>query len=456
MRKQRYQRSIAQGKDPKRVNTDTSDLDMQLLNTQVKGLKAIWADEGEEEPIKRGDDHNAIDQDMKDASSEVQSESATGKKANPELSEKLNIAINGDKVMMANSHREALIKKYGEDSVNNYIGFSYKNQPIVDKKANARKFVASIPANKYSEKFLSERKIDLKKYFTDAEFAKLHVDKLTIKAKDFINNTPLTDANVGKVTKQLSDRVAASNLPDGTKKMLNETIQSNLSKFKDAKLKAFNRQSDQEVSDFAQGNVSNIDDYAALNDSGAKSVGNTMFVKNQQALQANKMSFRNFMTPPPKDAPRAKRVFIAKRDTFIISEYKTIAAVAAKESNSFLLRPVEAIPVNRVMAVEILYNYYNEKKKANPDYTLDEAKDELYSGGTNATDDQKLLKDTFRRYTAIGLNREEYVTLLKTSSGREKLRRRAAKNNLRVRIPLPSEDNNDKKPRTKSERPVTY
>jgi len=455
MRKQRYQRSVAQGKEPARVNRDTSDLDMQLLNTQLTGLKAIWADEGEEEPIKRGDNYNAIDQYNKDQASKVQSLSATGEKANPELSEALNVAISGDKVMMAEINKQHIIDTYGEDAYQNYIGVSYKNQPIVDKKANFNKFIASIPADKYSEKFLSERNIDPSKFLdTEAEIKAMHVGKYTLKAKDFIISTPITDANVGKVTKQLADRIKESNLPDKQNVMLNGVLATKISKFKDAKLKAFNRQSDQIESDYLAGNVSNIDNYAALNDSGAKSVGNAMFVKNQQALQTNQMSFRKFMQPPQGE--RAKNTFVAKRDNFVKAEYKTIAAVAAKESNSFLLRPVETIPVDKEMTVEILYNYYNEKKKTNPDYTLDEAKDELYSGGEKPTDDQKLLKDTFRSYTKIGLNRAEYVNLLSTSSGREKLRRRAAKNNLRVRIPLPSEDNNDKQPRAKSERPVTY
>ena len=452
MRKQRYQRSVAQNKDPARVNTDTSDQDAQLLKTQLQGLKMIWADDEEEEEIKRGDNYNSIDQDMKDASSEVQSISAKGEKAHPELSEELHRSINGDKVMMAEAKKEYIINKYGEDAYANYVGYSYKNQPLVDKKANATKFIASIPADKYSDKFLSERDFDLKKYFTDTEITEIHVGKYTAKAKDFIVSTPITDANVGKVTEQLATRIDMANLPKKQRVMLKETLATKISKFKDAKLKQFNRNSEQIESDYLAGKISSIEDYANLNDSGAKSVGNAMYVKKQQALQENSISFRQFMNTPK--GVRADNVFVAKRDSFIKSEYQAIKGVSADESNSYLLRPVDAIPSDKVMAVELLYNYYDEKKRDNPEFTLDNARDELYSGGTNATDAQKLIEDTFRRYTEIGLDKKQYVNLLKTTSGRQELLRLSAEKNMSIRIPTPSEDDNYE-PRSRSEQPRT-
>lgn len=479
MRKQRYQRYIAQSQDPARVNESTADLDMQFLDTQVKALKNIWADE-EEEEIKKGDSYGAFDQDLKDlenksinwttSEAELTADELEARKgvfggqsyveqsqahlSNPSIESPLKLVAEGDKVKLASMFKQELIEKYGEEEFNQNILYMNKYQPVIDKRARFLKLAESVPSKSYEPDYFSKRGVDPAddQYLGKQGAAQFNIEKLTQKAQDFISSTPLNDGNIGKVTAQLAERINAANLPDKQAMRLKQTLSTRITKFKDAKLKQFNLESEEIKTAYLTGKVPSIRDYSKLNNADAKNVGNAMFVKNSQALREGKISYSRFKQVP--SGPRAMATYKTKVDAYVAAEYRLIKGVAASVSNEFLQRPVETIPVDQDLAVHLMHNYYDERRRENPDFTLDDAKDELYSSKSRQPI-QQLIEYSHRDFLDLVKDKDEYIDLMRTTSGRMEFRRRAALANKPYASYGAKIEENDELTRSRSERPAT-
>jgi hypothetical protein len=465
MRKQRYQRSVAESKDPARVDTDTFDQDSRLLKTQLTALKSIWSDD-EEKAAKKGKTHNAMAQDLKDAQNNFKKWSAAGVDMTEEelqgqlggqafqnSDSPLKLGIEGSLVEIADSMRDELVDKYGEENVDQNMAYLNENQPIVDKNVSFDKYAASIAAKDYTDDYWSKRGVDPLDYISKTELAQLHVDKYTQQGVEFIQSTPLNDGNIAKVTEQLSEKIEAAELPKLQAAKLKQALSTKITKYKDNKLKMFNLESEKIKSDYLTGKVSSIRDYKKLNNEDAKSVGNVMFTKKTQDLQDGNISFSRFNTIPSGE--RVGDVYQAKVNKHVASEYKLIKGVAADASNEFLLKPVKSVPVDQELAVELMYNYYNERKRDNPEFTLDDAKDGLYSTNSK-THIQQLLADSHRDYLDVVKDKAEYIKLLKTTSGRMELRRKAAMAKKPWARQNDDIEENNEPTRSSTERPKTY
>ena len=481
MRKQRYQRHVTKEKDPKRVNTDTSDQDRQLLNTQLKGLKMIWEDEEEEKPTKKGRSYNSMDQDVLDYQNNLKNWSASeaeltpeelearqskfggqayteisqARLANPDSQSALKLAIDGSKVDMASSVEKELIAKYGEEEYHNYIAYSNENQVPVNKSKAFARIAAAVPAKSYSDDYFTKRGVNPEDYVSKDDVAKLHISKYTQKGKDFIDGVKLTPENTAQVTAKLAGKIKDANLPDeksaelfghlATKLATQERERERIAKATSAKL----------LSDFKSEVIPKIKDYTVLTDSDAKSAGNVAFVKNTQDLDDGKLTWTKFKNLP--EGERASDAYQVKVNQKTTQEYTKILKSAGDSKNNYLFSIPKNIPNDADLAVEVTYNYFNERKKQDPDFTLDDARGELYSK-TSDKPIQKLLADSHRDIEKLGLSKPEYVNLMKSEAGRTKLVQLGIKkvtNALNYSNIYKSSEEANEQTRSKSETPRT-
>lgn len=433
MRKQRYQRYVAKNQDPERVNESTLDQDMQFLNTQIKALKNIWK-EDEEEPIKKGDSHSALDQDIKDIENKLINVSQDSDKLSPEDKEELSaklkgkspleIALNGNKVNIADTFKDDLVKKYGEEEVNNYIVYSNKNQPVVNKTARFESYFKSIPADKYNDDFLSSQNINPTDFVSETRLKQLQVDKYTDQAKSFIDSVKLTDANAKIVTEKLAEKIDSSNLPDKKRVELESYLANKLTKQQLQKEKLAKATSEKIKSDYLNGNVYSISNFELVTDNDAKSIGNVQFERKAQSVDEGRITWANFKQIPSDI--RIADVHKAKYDKKVSNEYREIERFTSDSDNIFGFKAPTNIPVNKEMTVELTYNYFNEQKRRNPDFTLEDARSALFSQtgvrpeGQNIHA-QALLADTHRFIYTMGLDEKQYINLFKTEAGRQKI-----------------------------------
>lgn len=443
MRKQRYQRNIAQNKDPERVNTDTSDQDMKLLNSQLQGLKYIWAEE-KEEKTKKGKSYNAIAQTVLDHRNNVRNWSASeadltpeellerqskfgGQEysdmseafvANPANKSPLKMVVEGDNVEIADNIREGLISKFGEDEYQNYIAYTAENQEPLDKTREFAKLASAVPTRNYTDDYFSKRGVNPDDYLSKQDVAELHISKYTQKAKDYIDGIELTPENTFDVTTKLAARIKESNLPDNKSQELSEYLTNKLSAQERKREAIAKAKSNKITSDYMQGNINSIKDYSILTDTDAKAVGNSEFIKNAQDLEDGKMTWKKFTNLPVGE--RAKDVYRTKLDQKIDQEYRKIKTFAADSKNIFALNMPKNVPVNQELAVELTYNYYNERKRQDPNFTMDDARGELYSE-SSSKGIRNLLADSHRDIEKLGLTTPEYINLFKSEAGRIKI-----------------------------------
>ena len=444
MRKQRYQRSVAQAKDPARVNTDTSDQDMQLLNTQLKGLKMIWEDEEEDKPTKKGQSYNEMDQAVLDYQNNLKSWSANeadltpeelearqekfggqaytdmaqARLADPNSKSAFKLAIEGSKVDLASSVEQELIEKFGEDEYANYITYSSENQVPVDKSKAFKRVAAAIPTKSYSDDYFSKRGVDPEDYISKDEVAQLHIAKYTQKSKDFIDGVKLTPENTVQVTTKLAEKIKEASLPPEKSEELFGHLASKLSRQERQREAIAKAASAKELSDFRTGAIPKIKDYSILTDTDAKSAGNVEFIKNTQDLDTGKLSWNKYKKLP--EGERASDAYQVKLQQKIDKEYTQIKSYAGDTKSQFLFSIPKNVPQDQELAVELTYNYFNERKRQNPDFTLDDARAELYSKSSEKPI-QKLLADSHRDIEKLGLSKPEYVNLFKSEAGRTKL-----------------------------------
>ena len=443
-RKQRYQRNVKQAKDPARVNTNTSDQDMQLLNTQLKGLKMIWEDEDEEKAAKKGKSYNSIDQAILDyknnlnnwASSEAEltpeelearketfggeayTELAQAHITNPNNKSPLKLAIEGNKVDLATTLEKELIAKFGDDAYANYIVYSSENQVPVDKTKAFARAASAVPAKSYSDDYFSRRGVNPEDYLSKDDVAKLHISKYTQKGKEYIDGVKLTPENTAQVTAKLATKIQEAELPANKSEELFAHLASKLSRQERQREAAAKAASAKELSDFRTGEITNISDYSILTDSDAKSAGNVEFIKNTQDLDEGRMTWNKFSQLP--EGERASDAYQVKLQRKIDDEYRQIKSYAADTQDKFLFNIPKNVPQDQEMAVELTYNYFNERKRQDPNFTLDDARGELYSKSSEKPI-QKLLADSHRDIEKLGLSKPEYVNLMKSEAGRTKL-----------------------------------
>lgn len=444
MRKQRYQRSVAESKGPARVNTSTIDQDMRLLNTQLSALKTIWADD-EEEAAKKGKSHNAIAQDVKNHqnNSKMWSSSNTtmteeeltsqfGGQAFLDTKAPLKLALEGNQVELASNIENELMEKYSPEEYHAFILYASENQPVQDISANVRKYAASVSANNYTEDYFSKRELDLNKYMSPEEITQLHVSKYTQKAKDYIDGVALTPENTAQVTVKLAAKINTADLPKKESQALLSHLASKLSKQERQRESIAKAASSKVKSDYISGAVHNIKDYSILTDTDAKTVGNAEFIKNSQDLDDGRMSWSRFTVVPAGE--RAKDIYTTKLNQKIDKEYRTINATATDSRGIFGYISKE-VPADKDLAVELTYNYFNEQRRKNPDFTLDDARSEMYSK-TSDHPIRKLVAQTHRRLEELGLTKAEYKDMLKTERGRTNLISRAARKGINLQNTL--------------------
>lgn len=448
-RKQRYQRYVAKARDPERVNTSTVDQDMKLLNLQVEGLKTIWS-EDEEEAAKKGKNHNAIDQDVKDGENNLQNWSASeadlteeelaereskfggrsytdiskANLANPNNPSALKIAIEGDKVTIASSLKNELIEKYGEEDYFKYINYASENQATIDKSSRFKKLAASVPTDSYSKDYFSKRGVDPEDYMSRQEVAEMHISKYTQKAKDFIDGTPLTGANTKEVTEKLSAKIDAANLPAKNREALFSHLAGKLSKQEREREQAAKRASEDLRDAFLTKQITDIKDYSILTNTDAKEVGNAQFADKSQKVEEGYISWGNFAQPPSGE--RAKAVYQAKYDQKVKQEYTAIKRFASDSDNLFGFKTPDNIPPDEEFAVQLAYNYFNEQKRKDPDFTIEDARSALFSKTGVQPEGQKinvqlLLTNSHRNLDELGLSKKQYMNLFRTESGRQKI-----------------------------------
>ncbi len=449
MRKQRYQRTIATSKDPDRVNTSTVDQDMKMLNTQVEALKTIWADD-EEKAAKKGNSYNSIDQDVKDYENNLNNWSSSeedltvdeleqrskqfGGQAYIELSQghaadtnkpsPLKLAIEGDKVTLANSIQQELIDKYGQEEFNNYLVYSSENQSVIDKTARFKKLASAIPANSYTDSYFAKRGVNPEDYMSKEEVAQLHISKYTQKAKDYIDGVKLNGANTKSVTEKLSEKIAEANLPNKEKESLFSHLANKLSKQEREREALVKLASEKLKSDYLNGRINSIKNTSILTDDDAKSVGNVEFSRKLQNVDEGRITWANFAQKPQD--PRARDIHQAKYTQKVNQEYVSIKRFAADSDNIFGFKTPDNIPADEEFAVELTYNYFNEQKRKNPEFTLEDARSALFSKTGSQPEGQKinvqlLLTNSHRHIDSLGLTKKEYMNLFKSEAGRQKI-----------------------------------
>lgn len=449
MRSQRFQRSVDKSRNPQRVNTDTSDQDVQLLNLQIKALKNIWADE-EEVEIKRGKQHNAIAQDNKDfennlvnwSQSEVEltteelenrlsqtggqayDEISKARLANPNNQSALSLAINGNQVDLARANEKQLIEKYGEDEYNQYLSYSQKNQPVIDKSARFAKLAAGVSSKDYSDDYFTKRGVNPEDYISKQAVAELHVEKYTQKAEDFIDGVKLTETNTAEVTTRVAERIQKADLPQKNKNRLLGRFTSKLTAQEKAREQAEKRASEQIKSDYLNNVIPRIKDHTILTDNDAKVVGNKLYSDRSKQVDDGFISWGNFKTPPADE--RQRDIYTTKYNQKVESEYTAIKKFAADKSNFGGFRNPENIPADKEFAVQLTYDYFNERRRKDKDFSLEDARKALFEENNGEPSDgqvnvQVLLTSSHRHLDDLGLSKRQYTKMFRTESGRRRI-----------------------------------
>lgn len=444
MRKQRYQRYVPQNQDPAQVNVDTSDQDRQLLATQLKGLKAIWANDDEEKKTKKGVNYNAMDQIVKKTRGNLRLWGSTTKELTPEeLARRegkegaqayidlaqahsanktnmspLKLAVEGNNTDVAAAIEKNLIEQFGEEDYYNYINYSRENPIPLDPQAEFKKVVNSIPAESYTDDFLPKQGLDPLDYMRPEEVEKLHVDKYREKTEQRIKGLKVTPENAKEMTEKVAKMVKEANLPAADTKALNSLMAKQVTNVKNAQEAREKRDSKELLTAYSRGDIPSLRDFSKLTDQDTKSASNIIFDRNTQKVDDGVIPWSAYKKLP--DDPLARDNYLSKYKRKVEDEYSEIAKESSEIRQEFMFTKPENLHQDREFLVELTYNYYNERKRGDSEFTIEDARTELYS---NDTPEKTLLLETYDKMDELGLSKEQYKRYFRDEKGREELYR---------------------------------
>ena len=442
MRKQRYQRHLKQQRDPKQVNTSTHREDAKILKAQVEMLGSIWKDrsDGEDAKVKKGLQYAAVEQKVHDLKQDLVRHSTSTDEMTKEREEEisqtigggayldltrngkapLQLVINGDKTTLAAQIKNSIIAEHGEDAYENYIAYSYANQPIQDKAKNLAKIAASIPATEYTKSYFSDRGIDLKPYFKDeASLNEFHEKKLMQASEAKIDSTQLTKENFNKEISRLRVMTKESGLTDPRKKKLHTRIDRIKTRYEQKIHEEMERNSEKiKHKTFNDKAVSSEELHALVDKDVNESVKN-IYTQKVAALDSGRSSWADFKTAP-KEARLQKRYY-TQYQARLKSEYREIMSESSGFQSQYGIKLTKELTRDKELAVSVLYSYYQDKKRQDPEYSIGEARKALFRK-TDETGDFLLLTNSLNNLDKLNLDKKHIIKSFRTEAGRKKLR----------------------------------
>lgn len=450
MRSQRYQRAISKSAAPARVDDSTYQQDAKFLNIQIQALKNIWDDEEEEPEVKKGNKHNAIAQDVADLQRNWANWSVDEKDLTPEELEArraklggdeyidrleafkkdksskapLKTVLDGGQIEIASIIEDQLKAKYGEAEYFNFIAYADKNQPVIDKGARFNQLMNNIPSSSYTEDYWAERGITPTDYISETQFKEKNVEKYFNKAEAYVRGIKLTPETVKPLREKVFGRIDKANLPDDKKNKLKSIFVGEVTRLEKQMEDARKKASEELKSDYLNGKISTIKNYSTLVDNDATKVARVKFERNTQALDDGRLTWNAF-TRLPSDR-RFRDVYQEGIDQKVKQEFAAIRSHSKDVNDVLALKAPNGIAADQSFMVELTYNYFNEQKASNPEYSLDDARRALFSERNiiphgQSINPHKLLVDSSTKLEELGLSKAEYLNLFKTEEGRRKI-----------------------------------